>query len=269
MSAALSEVPIRAWYYDDTLDLKKVRAANPHYPVLRQDPLVLELEHSRYAILTKFGAVVFWNHGEDAARRLARELEPFFDPRGVVGHIEERLSVSVGASEDEVLADGVRLKEAELERIVIVSLAVAKSVALERLENQLEEVLGRLLVPVEELRSAGRVRARSREINRTVGFAMSAHHAILRNLTLFDKPEETWESPVLEKLYRALYEDTFDLHDRVHAIEKKLEYVQEVVELLRDLIQTRRMLGLEVAIVVLILVEIIFTVVERLEAWLH
>lgn len=263
------EIPIRAWYYDDTLDLKRVRASNPHYPVLRQDPLVLELERDRYAIVTKFGAVVFWNFAEDAARRLGVELASFFDPRGEVGHIEEQLTVTVGAAQDEVLPNGVRLKLAELERIVIVSLAVAKSVALERLENQLEEVLGKLLVPVEQLRTGGRIAARSGEVVRMVGFAMAAHHAILRNLTLFDKPEETWESPDLERLYRALYEDTFDLHDRVHAIERKLEYVQDVVELLRDLIQSRRMLGLEIAIVVLILVEIIFTLTDRLEAWLR
>jgi len=68
---------------------------------------------------------------------------------------------------------------------------------------------------------------------------------------------KTGGPPEVENLYRALYEETFDLNDRVRAVDRKLDFLEENVTLLLDLIQTRTSLGLEMAIVALIVAEIV------------
>lgn len=253
----------RAWYFDDTIDLKAFRAANPHYPVLRQDPLVIELERDRYATLAKFGTVVFWNYDPVSARRLRDELYAFIADRSFDDRLEDQVPVTVDAARDEVLPNEVRLVRADEARIATVALAMAQSVALDHLERRLHVVLGKLLVHIEALRKHGRVIARTKEVTQTVGFAMSAKHAILTNLTLFDKPEDSWESPEIEALYRALYDETFDLHDRLRAIDRKLDFLEENVTLLLELLQTRTSHRMELAIILLIALDIVLYFVGR------
>lgn len=255
-------VSIRAWYLDDIIDLKKFRAANPHYPVLAQDPLIIELERDRFAVLTKFGGVVLWNYDTTSAGRLRDELYEFTSDRSFDDRLEEQIPVLIGATQDEVQPNAVQLVKADISRIGIVTRAMAQSVALERLEYQLDDALDPIMVHVRILRDRGIFRGKARDINRSVGFAMAAKHSILKNLTLFDKPDETWESPDLEKLYRALYENTFDLTDRVRALDRKLAFLQDAVEMLLDTINTRTDQHLELAIIYLIVFEIVLTLGE-------
>lgn len=252
-----NEVSIRAWYFDDTFDLKAFRAENPQYPVLRQDPLLVELERDRYAIITKFGGVVFWNYDANLAIRLRDDIYDITPDRTYQDRIEDVIPVTLGTPKDEILPNAIRLAEADLSRITIVAYAIAQSVALENFENKLNGVLQRLRGHIDTLRDSGRVRASAREIVQTVGFAMATKDSILRSLTLFDKPDDTWESPALESLYHSLYNETFDLHDRVRALDRKLEFLRDGVTLLLDLVQSRKFLWLEIAIVILIAVDII------------
>ena len=257
-AAAPRDVPIWAWYFEDVIDLKRFRAANPQYPVVAQDPLIIEIERDRYAILEKFGSVVFWNYSSTAARTLRDEIYAFISDRSFDERIEEQVKVVVGAEKDEVRPDLVRLVQADVARISIVARAIAQSVALDHLETRLQKSLEALLEYIEPLRTHGRVPARVREIQKRIGWAVSTKHAVITNLTLFDKPDQTWESPALETLYRGLYDETFDLHDRVQAVNRTLDFLEEVVRLFLDLVQTRRMVFLEAAIVALIVFEIVF-----------
>lgn len=250
-------VSIRAWYFDEPLDLKAFRGANPQYPVIRQEPLLIELERDRYAVLTKFGGVVFWNYDASAAHRLRDDIFPVLADRSYEDRIEDVIPVMLGAPQDKILPNAIHLATEDMSKVNIVSYAIAQSVALENFENKLDIVFKHLKKHIDVLRDRGRVTATAKEITKTVGFAMTAKHAILMNLTLFDKPDETWDSPELESLYHSLYNETFDLHDRVRAIDRKLEFLTDGVTLLLDLIQARKFMGLEVMIVILIFVEIV------------
>ncbi len=251
-------VSIQAWYFDDTLDLKKFRAANPHYPVLNQDPLILELEKGRYGVLTKFGGVVFWNYDASCARRLRDEIYAFIEDRSFDERLDEQIPVVIGAEQDEVLPNSVRLVKEDLLRVNVTTRVIAQSVALERLEYRLDDILEPLVDLVEDLRDHGGVKETMTRLNKMIGMAMAAKHAIIRNLTLFDKPDEVWESPDLDRLYRQLFDVTFDMTDRLRAMDRKLGYAQEVVTLLLETIHTRRALWLEFTIVMLIVIEILF-----------
>lgn len=266
--AAPRTIHTRAWYFDDVVDLKKFRAANPHYKVLAQDPLVIELEHDRLAVIAKYGTVVFWNFGADSAKRLRDEVYAFIADRSFDDRLDDQVPIVVGAERDEVLPNEVRLAESDtkalLPRILVVCEAIAQSVALDHLEHVLAETLQKVVTHLETLRTKGRITFRTREITRTIGFAMTTKNEILGNLSLFDKPDTTWESPDLERLYRALHDDTFDLEDRVNALDRKLAFLQDGVETLLNIIQTRRTLWLEMAIVVLIVVEIVLALMGHM-----
>jgi len=81
---------------------------------------------------------------------------------------------------------------------------------------------------------------------------------VLGVLHLLDKPDEVWDDPLMDRLYADL-RSQFDLADRYDAMESKLRSVQEALQLVLEVARDRRMFLLEVAIVLLILVELVAT----------
>ena len=67
----------------------------------------------------------------------------------------------------------------------------------------------------------------------------------------------------MDRIYDDLRAE-FDLADRYAAMESKLRSIQEALELVLDVARDRRLLLLEVAVVVLILAELIFSALRVL-----
>jgi uncharacterized Rmd1/YagE family protein len=99
---------------------------------------------------------------------------------------------------------------------------------------------------------------RTRPLHRFIGQAIANRNEVLSVLHLLDKPEAVWEDPGMDRIYRDLREE-FDLGDRYGALESKLRGVQEALELILDVARDRRLVLLEVAIVLLIVFEILLS----------
>ena len=80
-------------------------------------------------------------------------------------------------------------------------------------------------------------------------------------LHLLDKPDATWDDPAMDRIYADLREE-FDLIDRYAALESELRSIQEALELVLDVARDRRLVLLEVAVALLIVLEIVFSVVR-------
>ena len=76
-----------------------------------------------------------------------------------------------------------------------------------------------------------------------------------------EKPDVLWERPDLERVYARL-EDEYELKERADVITRKLTVISDTAKALADIIDTERSLRLEVIIVVLILLEICFTIYQ-------
>jgi uncharacterized Rmd1/YagE family protein len=70
-----------------------------------------------------------------------------------------------------------------------------------------------------------------------------------------------WDRPDLGRLYARL-EDEYEIVERAVALDRKLVVVGETATALTDLIDTQRSLRLEIAVAVLILVEIGLALVQ-------
>src|SRR4030095_15758292 len=102
----------------------------------------------------------------------------------------------------------------------------------------------------------GRQRASVRQVLKAVGFSLQVRSTLRANLTLFDKPPETWESEMLERLDNQLY-DFFDLEERLSAINQKVAYFTDMSSTLTGVLSQRRSWQLEIAIIALILLEVV------------
>ncbi|MFH0794048.1 MAG: RMD1 family protein [bacterium] len=256
-------VPLRAVYFEGQIDLKAFRARHPHYPVLASDPLVIEPERASYIVLTKFGAIVFWNASKQAETDVISAVQDLPGALNRNENVEDFLEVYLGHAEDKVTFNELRLSDLTLEKLKIISLALAKSVALDRFEREIMSALRRFEPVTLDLKSRGVLRLSEQEVLQAVGFVLEVRSAVLANLTLFDAPPETWESEILARLDAQLY-DLFDLEERLSAIGQKLDYFAQVNSTLLDILNQRKSHSLEWIIIILIFVEIIFFVLYEL-----
>ena len=132
---------------------------------------------------------------------------------------------------------------------------------MEYYERIVEEMFERIDRLVERLEQRGTVPFRTRPMHRFIGAAIGTRNEVLSVLHLLDKPDEAWEDPGMNRIYDELRAE-FDLSDRYQALELKLRSVQEGLELLLDVARDRRLVLLEAAIVLLIVIELALTILR-------
>ncbi len=250
------EFTLQADYFDGQIDLKAFIAAHPTHPVLGSNPLVLEPWEGSFVFLSRFGGVVFWNCPEGLIREIHDELRTLPALTQLEEQARDFLKVKVGVGEDYVGFSEVHLQALTLEKLSIVCLTLAQSVALDHFEGAVSKAMARFQPVVRTLSQGGKLVLPHRAVLRIVGFAMEVRAAVLDNLTLFDDPPETWESESLAHLDSALYAQ-FDLEERVAAIREKLAYLQDAGATCLGLLDTRKGRRLEWIVILLIFIEIL------------
>ncbi len=248
---------VEVFYAGEFIDLKKVQEDLKQYTFLnREHPLVLRLLDDQYAVLTKFGTVAFWNVSEKLKRQFLIELSPFSKNKKEFYPHPEKTKVILRSENDKVTFNKIFLAEFSIEKIRIISYVLSQSVALERYENEIEENLQELGVVIENLKTKGKALLRERELLKQIGKVLSIKQVAVAHLSLFDKPEEAWDSPELEVLYNQLHKE-YEMGDRFHVLNEKINFLSDNAKLLLDFIAEKRNAFLEMVIIALILIELV------------
>lgn len=250
---------VRALLLGERLDHRGL----PREGVPLTDPVPLATPEGFTAFSFRWGAVVFVGAtaGQEAA--IVGMLRPRLtnpQPKPV----EEAATILAGAEQDGIDPDGaIRLRDLSPARLAVVADALAKSAALAHQEMLLAGALDRLEPVVATLRTEGRLSASSRALHRQIGHALSARSRTTARVEAEDKPELLWDHPELERLHARLA-DEYELKERSAALDRKLSLIGDTTEGVLSLIHGRRALGLEMAIVVLVGIEVVFTFWEYL-----
>ena len=240
------------------VDNVPIRELEGLFPGGRSSPheLVVGLAGEGTLFAFPFGALVFLDVPPDRPdvelARLSRE-RPRLTPELVRESFVavERPGEPVGLRDGRLVVD--RLTPA---RAGIIALTVAQSAAMEYYERIVDDLTSRTRSLVDRLEVHGIVPMRTRQLHRFIGEAVGTRSEVLSILHLLDRPDATWDDPAMDRIYGDLRGE-FDLADRYGALESKLESVQEALELLLGTARDRRLVALETAIVVLIVIEIL------------
>jgi uncharacterized Rmd1/YagE family protein len=114
---------------------------------------------------------------------------------------------------------------------------------------------------VHALESRGELFSSSKNILKTVGFTLAVRDAILSKLSLFDDPAETWQSERLSRLHNLLY-DHFDIKKRLSGLQEKVTFLSDLNQILMTLLQNRTSHRLEWIVILLIVIEVIFSFIS-------
>ncbi len=247
----------RALLIGDRLDLRALEATEQ----LASSPLTISVGTRGRAVLFRFGSVVLFDVDAVEEATFLHQIQPFISepqPAPEVEILELRLTPDATEGMDKNI---LVLHDLSIGRLQVVADVMAKSSILNQYEKQVAASFDLIEPLAKELQQSGRGSRRSRNLIRHIGTTLLTQHRLVGRAEIIEKPELLWERPQLEPLFLKL-EDEFELKERAHALERKLELITRTAETLLDLLQADRALKVEWYIMILIVVEISLTLYE-------
>jgi uncharacterized Rmd1/YagE family protein len=237
----------------------RINTAGFEGEVLSGTPLAVRVGRQGLAVVFRYGVVVFLGLTADQEaeflERLSGRTAGKITPRE-----EEWAKVQVAREGEEPIPVGgpIQVREMSLERLLVVSDALAKSVVLGRDEREVANVFDTIEPFARELATSGQSSRSRTNLLKLLGNSLLVQHRVSGRVAVDEKPDVLWDRPDLERLYSRL-EDEYELSERVEILEHKLEVISDTATTLADIIDAKRSLRLELIVIFLIAFEIIVT----------
>lgn len=255
--------PVQAYQFADSVDLRALRTALPLSPRHQDtEALFYETGPQQYVSVFRYGVACFFNYSGEAIQAFRETLFPFC--RHVLENpLQEELTVETGAPELRISYNEVAFRHPDPDPLRIVMLNVAQSVTLDYYTELTNQLLDNTNRHTQLLAQKGRLAISGKKLKKFIGRTLLLKNRIAENLYIFDAPPETWEDEELDRLHSGL-KKTFDLPDRFRSVADGLGIVKENLELFKDLLQYRYSNLLEWIIIILIAVEVVNFLLEKL-----
>jgi uncharacterized Rmd1/YagE family protein len=212
---------------------------------------------SERVYLYYFGGVVFLNCSGDLIARfldwVPQHAEHLKGQPQLPYREEYRLEINP-ERETAIDNDGAVMPRYDLAFLDIICFVVAKSVALERIEERVDVVFDEVESLITNL-GKGKLELPDRDMARLASSVLSFKFTSIAHIMVLDKPDITWDNPEADRLYNTMA-GLFELSQRYQEIKHKSETLLDVTDVFTSLSHARRSARLEWIIIVLIAIEI-------------
>lgn len=144
--------------------------------------------------------------------------------------------------------------------IDIISTVLAKSAALENIEIDIDALLDRVEDLIEFL-DKGRLDLNDKQLAKMSGKVLRFRYNTISYLMLLDKPDVAWKIEDAEEFFTS-HSELFELKGRYETIIKKSETLLGITEVFSGLTHSRRGTRLELAVIILIAIELLLFGIE-------
>ena len=237
----------------------RINTAGFEGEILSNTPLAVRVGEHGMAVVFRYGVVVFMGLTADQEAEFLERLHNRTFGR-ISPREEEWAKIRVAKEAEEPIPVGgpILVRELSLERLLVVSDALAKSVVLGRDEREVANVFDTIEPFARELARSGQTSKSRTDLLKLLGNSLLVQHRVSGRVAVDEKPDVLWDRPDLERLYSRL-EDEYELSERVEILEHKLEVISDTATTLADIIDAKRSLRLELIVIFLIAFEIVVT----------
>ena len=211
--------------------------------------------------LYHFGGVVFVNCPEEVISRLFTELKRicdiFRDTPQLRYKDDYQLKIE-DTAKPLITNDYAVMPSADHVFVGIISSVIAKSVALEQIEERIDAVLDEVEEYI-ELLGRGKFGISDERLAKLAASILTFKHASISYVMVLDKPDITWDNLEADQLYKTMA-NLFEISERFQEIKHKSDTLKDVLEVVTGLSHARRSSRLEWIIIALIFVEIVLTI---------
>ena len=200
-----------------------------------------------------YGTTVLWGLTKEEEQCILNELKPFEEqPVDAIEHEESWFTVSTIAK---ISKDDITLPSNDVVTKLAFSHGLAQSVKLEVFERLVERRIENTRYVPENLAQKGRIPLSRKQLLRTMGTLLQERNSINLHTDILDTPDFFWEYADLEPLYRLITQD-LELTTRVTVLNKRLDILKELFEVLGTELAYRHSSRLEWIIIILIAIEV-------------
>jgi uncharacterized Rmd1/YagE family protein len=266
----MSILSVHAYGFASTFKLRDLEPAfrSLGHARVEKDRLLVDGGDGRYGVAYDFGAVVFVGVDSGVQVHTIAALHKLLPPEPYPPTTESFLIETVPDRPLEVRFDRVIVPEVTPAVVDIVAEVLAQSVAMDYYMKDVEEIETETDRLAALLRTRGKVPRNVRELVQFIGLCIATRNDVISTLALFDKPDATWESEQLDRLWNGLHH-MLELGDRYRALEAKLRMFQDNLVVLVDLARQRETIALETTVAFLILLEMLVMIWQVLSTTGH
>lgn len=253
------QISVHALFLGQRLDLRSFE----HTELISNSPPSIKAGSEGLAVLFRYGVVVLFNVQPaeqvgflEAIRHLI--VEPLEHPER-----EDMIINCDNAHVEGVEAGQLYLREFDIQRLHLIAHVLAKSVVLAYYETRLAAHFNRIEPLADKLSQKQHISSNSKQLLQHIGESLLIESKMTGRVEIGEKPEVLWDFPELERLHIRLGEE-FDLIERHAAVGRKIDLISRTAETLLTILQNQRTLRVEWYIVILIVVEIVITLIEKL-----
>ena len=270
---SMKDLTFKAFAITNEIDLNKIAV---HCGIPKkftwEEPLILRgeilksilfknVDESQMVLVFSFGSIVFINHSTPneitAFLNYLYSFEPDIDVKSADRYSDD-YSLHIKETESIELTDEyVVVPEYESYYPELISTVLAKSVALEKTEEQLGQINDKLETMIDRLEK-GKLRIGNKELARTTAKIIRHEYNTLAYIMILDKPDITWTSSTAGEFYDRMLE-FFELNDRYKILKSKTEILYNIMDGFSTISHSIRGLFVEWIIVILILFEIVLS----------
>jgi required for meiotic nuclear division protein 1 len=269
----MRDLTFKAFAITNEIDLNKIAV---HCGIPKkftwEEPLILrgeilksilykDVDDSQMVLVFSFGSIVFINHSTPneitALLNYLQSFEPEIEVKNADRYSDD-YSLHIKETESIELTDEyVVVPIYEDYYPELISTVLAKSVALEKTEEQLGQINDKLETMIDRLEK-GKLRIGNKELARTTAKIIRHEYNTLAYIMILDKPDITWTSSSAGEFYDRMLE-FFELNDRYKILKSKTEILYNIMDGFSTISHSIRGLFVEWIIVILILFEIVLS----------
>lgn len=206
------------------------------------------------AFYFSYGTLVLWGLTKEQEHQLLHEVKAFeTTPYDVIETEEYRYTVGLVAK---IVRDDMTLPANDMLTKLAFSHGLAQSVQLSVFEKLIQRRIESSKKAPESLARFGHISMSQREIGQMMGTIMIERSSINLHTDILDTPEFFWEYSDLEPLYRLIAQD-LDIASRIFVLNRRLDIVKDLFEMLSNEVQHRHSSRLEWIVIGLIFIEVV------------
>lgn len=240
---------------------KKFQWDEPLYLSSQQLEGIIKFPKDKSAYIFSFGSIVFLNFAHHEIADLIEYLKKIEKdiPNTNLDYFDD-YNIEIDPLKDfSINYDQMTLPELKDFHAEIISVVLAKSTALDRIEVGINELLDDIEDMIHFLEE-GHLNISDERLAKVSGKILSFKYNTISYVMLLDKPNITWVNEESQNLYSEL-EKLFELRDRYEKIRHKTETLLDITDVFTGLAHAKRGTRLEWMVIILIFTEILLSII--------
>jgi uncharacterized Rmd1/YagE family protein len=213
----------------------------------------------------RYGCIVFWNVPIEEENKFLTLCQQFaLTP---IGLVSEEFDYTFGGKprffQDKITLTKTRSHALQM---LAVSYGLSQATKLEAFEVRIDNTIELTKNIPQELAQRGKISLSRKEISQKIGDLFIERNSVNLHSDILDSPVFIWDHPEYETLYTLTIND-LELHARTAVLNRRLDIVKELFEMMRDELNNRHSTMLELIIIILIMMEVFLTLLIHVFHW--